>query len=173
MADDFPKTYLNHPDQWLFKDLLDRIFAEPDPDRITESVVSFLRARPLPMDDFPVLDNTYSRTMLGRHENGYEAMAARWQAGAVSSIHGHPCYALMVTVHGRLHVEHYEKSRGRLQMTSSRILAPGEFLSAKSPNTGFDNHIHGVKAIEETLSIHISSQDATKGEIFSRQAVLR
>ncbi len=162
----FPKTFLNHPDQWQFKALLGRLFTDPNPDQITEAVVTFFKAHPLPMDDFPVLDDTYSRTMLARNENGYEAMAARWQAGAVSSIHGHPCYALMITVQGKLQVNNYEKSEGGLHLTSSRTLSPGEFISAISRNTNFDNHIHGVHAIEETLSIHISSQDATKGETF-------
>ncbi len=163
----FPKTFLNHPNQWRFRELLDQLFANPDPDHSTEAVVSFLKAHPLPLDDFPALDNTYSRTILARHPNGFEAMAGRWQKNAVSSIHGHPWYAFMMTVGGRLQEDSYEQQQNGLKMTSSRILAPGDFICAIGEKNTFDNHIHGVTAIEETLSIHISSQDASKGETFS------
>jgi hypothetical protein len=162
----FPKTFLHHPNQWRFKALLDDLFSQPHPEQITEAVISFFKKHPLPLDDFPVLKNTYSRTLLARHENGYEAMAARWDKGTVSSIHGHPDYSFLITVHGRLQIDNYEKSGSGLQKTSTRVLMPGQFVHATAHNNHFDNHIHGVKAIEETLSIHLSSRDASTGEVF-------
>lgn len=165
--DGFPKTFLGHPDQWRFKDLLDKLFNDPKPEHITEKVVQFLRSTPLPLDDFPVLLNTYSRTMLAKNENGYEAMAARWQKGAVSSIHGHPEYAFLMTLHGKLRLENYQQRDGGIYKTSTEMLPPGEFISAFGNQNTFDNHIHGVYAIENTLSIHISSQNATKGKVFT------
>jgi hypothetical protein len=43
-----------------------------------------------------------------------------------------------------------------------------EFFSATGFPETFDNHIHQVKVVEEALSIHISSDEATKDEIFNR-----
>jgi hypothetical protein len=166
-TDGFPKTFLDHRDLWRFKALIDTLFKNPEPDRITEAVSSFLRRTPLPIDDFPVLDGTYSRTMLARHPSGWEVMAARWQKGAVSSIHGHPRYAFMMTVAGRLQVDEYESSGDGILQNGTRHLNPGEFIASigEAPGT-FDNHIHGVQAIEESLSIHISSHDATLGKTY-------
>ena len=163
----FPKTFLNHPYQWRFKTRLNRLFKDPHPEHITEAVVSFLKEYPLPLDDFPILENTYSRTILARTDNEYEAMAARWCKGTVSSIHGHPDYSFLMTVVGKLQIDNYEKSGTGLNKVSSQVLLPGQFIHARAENNRFDNHIHGVHAIEETLSIHISSRDAAKGEIFT------
>ena len=165
---DFPKTFLGHPSQWELKALLEKLFADPEPEYITEAVVSFLREKPLPLDDFPKIDRTYSRTMLLCAHNGYEAMAARWDKGVDSSIHGHPDYSFLIVLHGMLKVDNYEKENQNLKKVSTDILKPDDFISKISHNQMFDNHIHGVYAEQETLSIHISSKDATKGEIFHR-----
>ncbi len=149
-----------------FKILLENLFAHPDPDRIKEEIITFLRKNPLPMDDFPLLDRAYSRTVLYKAPNGYEAMAARWSSGAVSTLHGHPQYALIIGTRGRLKVENFKKNKGRLEMTSSEILSDYGFFSGIGREGQFDNHIHRVKALEESLSIHISSDDATKGEVY-------
>ena len=161
-----PKTYLNHPNQWRLKALLEELFIDPDPDHITEELIGFLKKYPIPLDDFPLLEGTYSRTILFRSDNGYEAMAARWSPGAISSIHGHPKFALIFVTEGRLGVDYYKKHNDRLEKTGSEFLTEFQFFSDIGQTGTFDNHIHGVQAYEETLSIHISSDDAAKGEIF-------
>lgn len=161
-----PATYMNHPNQWKLKAVLEELFINPDPDHITEELRVFLKMYPIPMEDFPLLEGTYSRTILFRSENGYEAMAARWSPGAVSSIHGHPRFALILVTQGRLGVEYFKKHNARLQRTTSEILSESQFFSDMGQAGTFDNHIHRVTAYEETLSIHISSDDAAKGETF-------
>jgi hypothetical protein len=161
-----PKTYLNHPNQWKLKALLEELFIDPDPDHITEELTGFLKKYPIPIDDFPMLEGTYSRTILLRSDNGYEAMAARWSPGTVSSIHGHPEFALIIVTKGRLVVDCYKKHNDRLEKTGSEFLTESQFFSDVGQAGTFDNHIHGVQTDEETLSIHISSDDASKGETF-------
>jgi predicted metal-dependent enzyme (double-stranded beta helix superfamily) len=139
-----PKTYLNHPNQWKLKALLEELFT----------------------DDFPLLEGTYSRTILFRSDNGYEAMAARWSPGTISSIHGHPYFALIIVTKGRLGVDYFKKHDGQMEMTKSGLLSESQFFSDVGQTGTFDNHIHRVQAYEETLSIHISSDDAAKGETF-------
>ncbi len=164
----FPITYLAHSNQWKLKTLLEQLFIDPKPDHITEAVSFYLRKYPVPMADFPPLEGTYSRTMLFRSENGYEAMAARWSKGAVTSIHGHPHFALILVAEGALEVETYDKNGDNIIETGSGILYSNDFFSDVGFEGKFDNHVHKVTAIEETLSIHISSDDASKGRIFTR-----
>ena len=45
-------------------------------------------------------------------------------------------------------------------------MEPEQIINDIGQTGTFDNHIHGVQTYEETLSIHISSDDAAKGEIF-------
>lgn len=162
----FPKTYLNHPNQWKLKALLEELFIDPDPDQIAEELSFFLKKYPIPIDDFPSLEGTYSRTILFRSDNGYEAMAARWSPGTISSIHGHPQFALIFVAKGKLGVDYYKKDNDQVEKTTSEILNESQFFSDIGQAGAFDNHIHGVQAYEETLSIHISSDDAAKGEVF-------
>ncbi|MDA3917201.1 MAG: hypothetical protein PF690_09535 [Deltaproteobacteria bacterium] len=161
-----PKTYLNHPNQWKLKALLEDLFTDPDPDHITEELKRFLQKYPIPIDDFPLTEGTYSRTILFRSNNGYEAMAARWSPGAISSIHGHPHFALIIVTKGGLGIDYFKKHDGRVEMTRSGFLSESQFFSDIGQAKTFDNHIHRVQAYEETLSIHISSDDAAKGETF-------
>jgi len=161
-----PKTYLNHPNQWKLKAMLEELFIDPDPDHITEELIGFLKKYPIPMDDFPLIEGTYSRTILCRNGNGYEAMAARWSPGTLSSIHGHPHFAFIIVIRGRLGIDYYKKHDGRIERTRSESLSESQFFSDIGQTETFDNHIHGVQAYEETLSIHISSDDAAKGESF-------
>jgi hypothetical protein len=163
-----PKTFISHPSQRELRTLLQDLFVDPDPEHITEEIVNFLQKNPIPVDDFPLYQGTYTRTILFRNDNGFEAMAARWSKGALSSIHGHPSFTLYFVVKGQLELENYKKNGDKVEPDKSGILSESQFNSFTGPANTFNNHIHQVQAIEETLSIHISSDDATKGEIFSR-----
>lgn len=161
-----PKTYLNHPNQWKLRYFLHKLFMQPDPRNITSELVEFLKLHPLPLDDFPRLEGTYTRTLILREENGFEAMAARWSKGATSSIHGHPYFNFYYVVHGCMKIDDYTISNGDLELAETGSIRSEEDFSHIGEIGTFDNNIHQVHAIEETLSIHISSDDSTKGEIF-------
>jgi len=158
---------MSHLNQWKLRNILQELFVDPDSDLITKKVTAFLLKHPIPMTDFPLIKGTYSRTIFFRSDNGFEAMAARWSRGTTSPIHGHPYYTLYYVVNGRLGIDNYKKAADRIEKTTSEILSRDQFLSFTGKPGTFDNHIHKVEAIEETLSIHISSNDATKGEVFN------
>jgi hypothetical protein len=86
------QTFSDHPHLIELKALLQEQFVDLDLVQIEKEIVSFIVNNSLSIGDFPLLNGTYTRTILYRHEGGFEAMAARWSRGAVSSIHGHPSY---------------------------------------------------------------------------------
>lgn len=167
-----PQTFLDHPNVWRLKSLLEKLFVNPVPEQITEALSVFFKTYPIPKESFPLLEGTYSRTILYRTPSGYEAMAARWSPGTVSSIHGHPHFALILVTEGELEVDYYEKQGPHIVKTKSGRLSEHQFFSDIGPSGQFDNHIHQVKSNEETFSIHISSDDAAKGETFGSDLVL-
>jgi hypothetical protein len=164
----FPITYLSHPHQGELKRLLLELFVHPDPQHISGATAAFLRQYPLPLDDFPRIEGTYSRTVIHRNDNGFEAMAARWSKGAITSIHGHPPFIFYFVIDGSLNIDSYRRDETGLFLNSSACMGKNEhFFSIGEPGR-FDNNIHQVQANEETLSLHISSDDSRKGEVFTR-----
>jgi quercetin dioxygenase-like cupin family protein len=93
-------------------------------------------------------------------------MAARWSKGAVSAIHGHPMFAFYYLLEGELSVENFEKDGAGVRKTGTRRYNPGQYFCMHGNAGVFDNGIHRVTAVQESLSIHIYSDDAMKGEIF-------
>jgi hypothetical protein len=163
-----PITYLSHPHQGRLRRLLVELFVHPDPRNIAAAVAAFLRQYPLPLDDFPRIGGTYSRTIVHRDENGFEAIAARWSKGDITSIHGHPPFIFYFVIDGRLKIDNYRRDETGLTLDSSEWMGKNEhFFSIGEPGR-YDNNIHQVQAYEETLSIHISSDDPRKGEVFTR-----
>lgn len=163
-----PITYQHHPHQGKLRRLLAELFVHPDPEHIAAATVAFLHEYPLPLTDFPRIEQTYSRTIVQRDDNGFEAMAARWSKGAVSSIHGHPSFIFYYVIDGELKIDNYRRDETGLVLASSEYLKKNEHFFAIGKPGSFDNNIHQVQANEETLSLHISSDDSTRGEVYSR-----
>ncbi|MEN8136400.1 MAG: cysteine dioxygenase family protein [Thermodesulfobacteriota bacterium] len=161
-----PQTYLGHPNQERIRLFLRELFVAPNPNTIETEAPAFFAETPVPLPDFPPFAPLYSRTILYRAENRYEAMAARWSKGAVSPIHGHPMFAFYYLLEGELSVENYKKSASGISKTDTRIYKPGQHFCMLGKAGAFDNGIHRVSAVQESLSIHIYSDDAMKGEIF-------
>ncbi len=162
-----PITYLCHPHQEKFRKALFELFLHPDPERLAAAAAAFLRRNPLPLSDFPEITGTYSRTILHKGENGFEAMAARWSRDAITPAHGHPSFIFYHVIEGVLAIDNYRRNKYGITFDSSSFLGKGDSFFFVGEEGRFDNHIHQVHAIEETLSVHISSDDSTKGEIFS------
>ncbi len=144
------------------------LFLSPQPEEIVSAAAAFLHEYKLPQDDFPRIEGTYSRTIVHRNDNGYEAMAARWSKGATSSIHGHPSFIFYYVLVGRLKIDNYRRNDTGLVIDSTTYLKKNEHFFSIGEQGKFDNNIHQVQANEETLSLHISSDDATKGDVFNR-----
>lgn len=166
-----PTTFQQHPSQGAFRLLLQQVFDRPEPAEIHDVVTGFLRRHRLPLSDFPRIEGTYSRTILHRHDNGYEAMAARWSKGTVTSIHGHPPFLFYYVIEGKLKVDNYRRTESGLIPDRTMVFTDGEGFYAMGEPGRYDNSIHQVQADEETLSIHIFSDDGTKGEVFDSRNV--
>lgn len=164
----FPKTFLGHPHLWKLQTLLQSTLAGADHNHIIVKVTYFLCKQPLPIDKFPLIHGTYARTILHRSDNGLEAMAAQWSKATVLSVHGHPSFAFYFVAQGCLEIDNYIRCGDQVTKTTTEILTAEEYISLTGEIGTFDNNIHQVHAIEETLSIHTSSDDSAKGEVFSQ-----
>ena len=161
-----PQTYMGHSNQERIRIFLRELFAAPDPDSIETEAANFFANNRVPLLDFPLFEPLYSRTILYRAENGFEAMAARWSKDAISAIHGHPMFAFYYLLEGELSVENFVKEDGGIRKTDTKKYLPGQYFCLRGNAETFDNGIHRVTARQESLSIHIYSDDAMKGEIF-------
>jgi len=113
--------------------------------------------------DFPRVPHCYSRTLLYRAPQGTEVMVARWDAGAHSSIHGHPELTFVLVLAGRLLMEDFQLVEGRPRSLGTRPYRAGEHIWQRGRAGRFDNAIHRVTALEPSLSLHVYSDDALKG----------
>ncbi len=166
-----PLTYQQHPSLGALHYLLQQMFSEPEPMEIPDAVVGILRQHCPRLSEFPRIVGTYSRTILYRHENGYEAMAARWDKGTLTTIHGHPSFLLYYVIEGELKVDNYIRTETGLITGDTMVFRDGEGFYAIGESGRFDNSIHQVQANEETFSLHIFSDDGTKGEVFDSRNV--
>lgn len=108
-----PVTYQQDPSVGELRLLLQQVFVHSGAEKIYDAVMGLLRRHPLQMDDFPGIEGTYSRTILHRQENGYQAMVARWSRGTLSTIHGHPAFVFYYVIEGKLTIDNYlQKQKG-------------------------------------------------------------
>jgi len=121
----------------------------------------------LPLEgDYPRAPHCYSRTILHRSRQGEEVMVARWEAGACSPVHGHPELAFVRVLEGRLQIENFRRSASALEPTETFCLERGDHIWHRGVAGRFDNAIHRVTALEPSLSLHVYSDDALKGNTF-------
>jgi hypothetical protein len=163
----YSKTYEEKTYQLALRELLKGHVVNLQPDLLAQQLVQFLQDYPLALDDFPREEGKYTRTVILRHESGFEVMAARWSRGTISPIHGHPWFNFYCVVHGCLKMDDYLMEKDGIALISSGKLQEDGFAFFVGEQGRFDNNIHKVHALEETLSIHISSDDSTKGKIYS------
>ncbi len=162
-----PKTYLGHPNQKKVRDFLCKLLEDTTQEGMEFLLHDLFATFPLPMSDVPFIQGAYSRTILYRAENGYEAIAVRWCKDVVTAVHGHPRFSFYYIAEGRLRIENYERSDETIRMTGSKIYCPGDYFCLRGEEETFDNNIHRVIVEEEGLSLHVYSGDALKGEVFN------
>ena len=163
----FSKIYKEKAFKNTLLELLEKHIVDLQPDLLTKQLMGFLDDYPLALDDFPREEGTYTRTVLFRHDSGFEVMAARWSRGTISPIHGHPWFNFYYITHGCLKMDDYLMENEGVRLISSGEVHENEAAFFVGEKGKFDNNIHKVHALEETLSIHISSDDSTKGKIYS------
>ena len=119
-----------------------------------------------PCGNYPHAPHCYSRNILLRNDEHAEVMVARWDQGAYTPIHGHPQYAFVYVLQGQLQLEHYRETDQGLVLTDTIIKRKGQHIYAAGDANRFDNAIHRVTALAPSLSLHVYSDDASKGKSF-------
>ncbi len=117
--------------------------------------------------DFPVMRHSYTRTSLLREKTGFEIMMARWDKGAATPIHGHPRYSFLYLIEGELSERFFIRENKKLMEVSTLNYKAGDYSYHNGDPGTFDNAIHRITAIKASLSIHIYSDDALKGEVYN------
>ncbi len=171
-ADGKGQTDFDHPQAKQMKPLLQELSEVPNSEAMAEVISNYLSKYTPSINDFPCIKNSYSRTILSRSESGMEVLIARWDSGLTSTIHGHPAFAMVYVIAGSLTVEQYEKTEsndiGCVIKTGVKTFDAGNYFYGQGIEGRFDNHIHRIIAAKESLSIHVYSDDALKGEVFSK-----
>ena len=121
----------------------------------------------LTVHHLPLKENSYSRNILYRESSGFEVIAARWSKGAITPIHGHPGFSLLYLIEGQLSEDAFVKDNGEIMEIGQKTFSPGDFTFDKGEEGRLDNSIHKITADEDSMSLHIYSDDAIKGEIYS------
>jgi hypothetical protein len=165
-ASGMPKTFLDHCVDGQLRLFFDRLFKSCNIERFGPEVVNHLGEYALRKEDFPQVSGTYSRTIITRTDHGFEAMAARWSRGIETAVHGHPDYAFYQLVEGKVGVENFVRTKTGLECTGKQLLSPGDYLCMTGVQKTFDNAIHRISALQESLSVHVYSDDALKGACF-------
>ena len=131
-------------------------------------IIESYKVNSLKIKDFPQAEkNQYSRSYIGRDYSGWESIICRWEEGANSSIHGHPDFVFYYVLEGKIEMPFYKKSKeGELILDRIQILEKGEFVFSVGPEGKFENMIHAIKALEPSLSLHVFSDNALKGEVY-------
>lgn len=118
-------------------------------------------------NEFPLIVKSYSRNLLFRDSSGFEVVAIRWDAGAITPIHGHPGFSLIYLIEGELNEKSYQYDQNRLLRTANIDYGAGDYSYHIGEFGRFDNAIHRIAAKTRSLSLHIYSDDAVKGERFN------
>jgi len=138
---------------------------------MADVIIEFIARHVFRLEDYIEVAGTYSRTIVSQSGNGFEAMIARWPEKTVTSIHGHPDYAFYYCLIGRIGVEHFVMKDSGLERVSSKIMQSGEYYSVQGKSGTFENAIHRITPLEESLTLHVYSDDPAKGLLYSSTQV--
>lgn len=61
----------------------------------------------------------------------------------------------------------FKRSNSGIEPTAKGVSAPGDYFCMQGEPGRFDNGIHRITAIGESLSVHVSSADALNGVCFT------
>lgn len=162
----YPETSLAERGTHKSQQFFDLLFADGKTTEIESRVLLFLKGNGFRNTNFPLVTGSYSRTILSKRKNGFEAMVARWAPQAMTTVHGHPDYIFYYLLAGRLGVENFTLEKGKPVCIGTRELSPGEHFYQKGVSGTFDNAIHRITVLEDSLSLHVYSDDALKGLCF-------
>ena len=90
------------------------------------------------------------RTTFPSNPNGAEVMLERWEAGSAEPVHSHPGDDMTVVVEGKMSIQFYIKSNGKLTIDGEPvILCKGDTGYVKA------GRIHDAKYIEDCKLVYV------------------
>lgn len=146
--------------------------ANYNPKQIKVVVNNLIDSFKFDVDHFPLKKNGYSRTILFMADNNLEIMIARWDKDTKSPVHGHPDFIYEHLISGCLIIENFDKDEAGIKKTETIVQNPDDSIWNHGIKGNYDNAIHCISAEEESLSLHIYSDDGLKGKIFTDQDYL-
>ncbi len=166
MCTNSPVTYVQSADSSISGMFFTSLFKNKQRADYCSGVLAFTKETSLEMVAFPKTCNSYSRTIVARQQDGFEAILVRWDRGVAGLVHGHPDYAFYHLLQGRLGVEHFKLGVKGPELVTSCIMEPGDHFCVEGVAGRFDNAIHRITALEESLSVHMYSDDALLGTCY-------
>ncbi|BHH84573.1 cupin domain-containing protein [Desulforhopalus sp. 52FAK] len=161
-----PATYIQSAESSELGSFFSSLFREEKREHYCREVLNYTKKLDLSLLDFPKATRSYSRNIIARDEAGFEGMIIRWDRGIAGAVHGHPDYAFYHLVSGRIGVEHFTMGTAGPEPVTSCIMEPGDHFCVEGVAGRFDNAIHRITALEESLSVHMYSNDALLGKCY-------
>jgi hypothetical protein len=147
------------------------------PERLTKEkniLKKFVKHIPYNID----IDGSYSRNIVARQyyknvlkgEN-FEVIVGNWKpTGSRCHIHGHPEFMYYQILSGKYIMHLYKISDEENNIVipiKSIILLPGDVYSVFDIMATWSNAIHSIHCIESGQTLHIYSNDGTKGQVYT------
>ncbi len=106
----------------------------------------------------------YSRHVIGTDEN-WIGFICRWEADAVSRVHGHPSFAFYQVIRGDFSMDLYKATSGsQAEWTSSRKMTAGDCIWRQGETGRYDNLIHRVSnGGQDGYTLHLFSENPSLG----------
>lgn len=124
--------------------------------------------------DYQNPESSYSRQVLAREHyedillgHNFEIIIGHWKKTYTPChIHGHPQFLYYQVLSG-IYLMHFYKIRdpkaGKVKLTSSVFLKTGDVYTVCADTQSMSNCIHSIQCYEPGQTLHIYSNDATKG----------
>ncbi|MCI5051485.1 MAG: hypothetical protein MRY57_04195 [Candidatus Pacebacteria bacterium] len=125
-------------------------------------------------------DCHYKRQVLGKefndnetYDENFEVIMGHWKPTKTSCrIHGHPQYMYYQILSGKYLMHLYkiiDTQQKIVEPVQSMIMLPGDTFGICAQSRTMCNGIHSMQCLEAGQTLHIYSDDALKGEIFTKK----
>ena len=109
----------------------------------------------------------YSRHKIGTDGN-WTGLICRWEAGARSTVHGHPAFTLYYVLQGKFTMDLFDTKDGKSAIyNTSKQLSCGDSFWEYGNEGRYDNLIHRVGALEHGYTLQLFSEDPSLGQVFN------
>lgn len=124
------------------------------------------------------INRPYVRNIVAReyykdafNSENFEVIVGNWRpTGFRCHIHGHPQFMYYQVLSGKYIMHLYkiiDKENNIVSPVKSMILLPGDVYSVFDNMATWSNAIHSIECIEPGQTLHIYSNDGTKGQVYT------